>query len=271
MKNSLEDFMGDVIRKAQKGLGITDQELFSYAGGTGESVESIQDPLQKVQVVRKIAQKLSLKPEALLQLAAKKPRPFALVPANITVFRTPFKKDDVNSFLLIDEESREAAAFDTGTDASPLLAKITQQKVSLKYLFLTHAHRDHVSETNRIVESTGAEVWIGDQEPEMGVNRFSAGDSFQVGHYLVETRLTSGHTRGGITYWIQGTVPPIAFVGDALFASSMGGTSTSYREAIQTNHEQIYSLPKETLLFPGHGPVTSVGLEKKYNPFYLGE
>ncbi|MES2310009.1 MAG: MBL fold metallo-hydrolase [Verrucomicrobiota bacterium] len=270
MKNSLEDFTEDVIRKAQKGLGVSDQELLAYAGADAATLDSISDPEKKEQVIRKIALKLSLKAEALLQLASKKPRPFALIPANITVFRTPFKEFDVNSYLLIDENTQQAVAFDTGTDATPLLKKIKEEEVTLNYLFLTHAHRDHISGMTQIAEATGAEVWIGDREPNIGANRFTAGQIFEVGAYCIETRLTSGHTPGGISYLIEGTLPPIAFVGDAIFASSMGGASSAYGEAIQTNNDQLYSLRKETLLFPGHGPVTSVGLEKRYNPFYLG-
>jgi glyoxylase-like metal-dependent hydrolase (beta-lactamase superfamily II) len=73
---------------------------------------------------------------------------------------------------------------------------------------------------------------------------------------------------GGITYVIKGLDEPVAIVGDAVFAGSMGGGMVSYQDALQTNREKIMSLPDETVLCPGHGPMTTVGEEKNHNPFF---
>ena len=72
----------------------------------------------------------------------------------------------------------------------------------------------------------------------------------------------------GITYLIEGMTSPIAVVGDAIFAGSMGGGMVSYTEALQNNREKILTLPDNTVLCPGHGPLTTVGQEKEHNPFY---
>ena len=84
----------------------------------------------------------------------------------------------------------------------------------------------------------------------------------------IETRQTSGHSRGGITYVISGLPRRIAVVGDAMFAGSMGGGLVSYQEALRTNREQILTLPDNTILCCGHGPLTTVGEEKLHNPFF---
>jgi glyoxylase-like metal-dependent hydrolase (beta-lactamase superfamily II) len=71
-----------------------------------------------------------------------------------------------------------------------------------------------------------------------------------------------------MTYVVTGSYRPIAVVGDALFAGSMGGGSVSYEDALQTNRGEIFSLPDSTTLCPGHGPMTSVAEEKEHNPFF---
>jgi glyoxylase-like metal-dependent hydrolase (beta-lactamase superfamily II) len=83
----------------------------------------------------------------------------------------------------------------------------------------------------------------------------------------VESRLTWGHSPGGITYVVTGLERPVAVVGDSIFAGSMGGGAVSYSEAVKNNLEQILTLPPTTVLCPGHGPLTSVGEEKTHNPF----
>ena len=85
-------------------------------------------------------------------------------------------------------------------------------------------------------------------------------------------RATPGHSPGGTTYVVTGIEPPVAVVGDALFAGSMGGVSPqNYPSALEANRANILGLSEDTLLCPGHGPVTTVTLERKHNPFYAGQ
>ena len=79
---------------------------------------------------------------------------------------------------------------------------------------------------------------------------------------------TYGHSVGGITYVIDGLPCPVAIVGDALFAGSMGGGMVSYQDALRNNREKIMTLPDQTIICPGHGPMSTIGEEKKYNPFF---
>jgi glyoxylase-like metal-dependent hydrolase (beta-lactamase superfamily II) len=86
----------------------------------------------------------------------------------------------------------------------------------------------------------------------------------------METRLTFGHSPGGITYVVTGLARPIAIVGDSLFAGSMGGGNVSYHDALKNNLEKILTLSDATIICPGHGPMTTVGEEKEHNPFFAG-
>jgi glyoxylase-like metal-dependent hydrolase (beta-lactamase superfamily II) len=74
-----------------------------------------------------------------------------------------------------------------------------------------------------------------------------------------------------MTYVVTGLAHPIAIVGDSLFAGSMGGGNVSYRDALRNNLEKILRLPDETIICPGHGPMTTVGEEKQHNPFFAGK
>ncbi len=84
----------------------------------------------------------------------------------------------------------------------------------------------------------------------------------------IETRLTWGHSPGGTTFVVNGLAHPIAIVGDSLFAGSMGGGGVSYPDAVKNNREKILTLPNDTIICPGHGPMTTVGEEKEHNPFF---
>ena len=117
-------------------------------------------------------------------------------------------------------------------------------------------------------KETGAPVHVSSLEPVPGADGFSTGKSFQVDALKIETRQTSGHSKGGITYVISGLERPVAVVGDALFAGSMGGGAISWDDALANNRKHIFSLPDDTVICPGHGPLTTVREEKRNNPFY---
>jgi glyoxylase-like metal-dependent hydrolase (beta-lactamase superfamily II) len=100
---------------------------------------------------------------------------------------------------------------------------------------------------------------------------FEAGKHWRLGKLHIDTLKTWGHSRGGMTYVVNGLARKVAIVGDAIFAGSMGGGNVSYHDALQTNLEQILSLPDDTIICPGHGPMTTVGEEKAHNPFFAGQ
>ncbi len=177
----------------------------------------------------------------------------------------------VNAYLVWDAATKEAAVFDTGAEAGPLLDLIREHGLTLKAVFITHTHGDHIADLDRLVADGGKpEVFSHAKEPVSGTTTFDLEDGLRwtVGSLMIEPRLTWGHAKAGITYVVTGLSKPLAIAGDALFASSMGGGMVSFADALATNRKEIFSLPDETVVCPGHGPLTTVGEEKAHNPFY---
>ena len=117
-------------------------------------------------------------------------------------------------------------------------------------------------------QAIGVPVYISELEAQTGVESIPEGKRFRVASLEIEARLTSGHSPGGMTYVVTGLSRPVAIVGDSLFAGSMGGGNISYEDALRNNREKILTLPDETIVCPGHGPLTSVGKENRENPFF---
>ena len=177
----------------------------------------------------------------------------------------------VNAYLVWDPAKRVAAAFDTGADSREMVRSAKHHKLDVQLILLTHAHPDHVADLPGLREETGADVFTPAREPVPGAEPIDEGKKFRLGNLQIDTRLTWGHSPGGMTYVVTGLARPIAIVGDSLFAGSMGGGNVSYRDALQNNLEKILTLPDETIICPGHGPMTTVGEEKQHNPFFAGK
>ena len=264
----LEDSFADIIGKAQRGLGFSDAALAVRAGIPESSLEEAKGGAFDPDVVRSLAAVLELNAGALVALGSGTYKPEGITLDGLACFNTPFEDMTVNSYLVWDETTKEAVAFDTGADASPMLDFLGEHGLSLKSILLTHTHGDHILELDRLMEKTGAPAFVGNREPALeGAEAFGAGRSFQTGSLSIETRLTWGHAQGGITYVVHGLRTPLAVVGDAVFAGSMGGGAVSYADALHTNRAEILTLPDETILACGHGPLTTVGEQKIANPF----
>ena len=123
----------------------------------------------------------------------------------------------------------------------------------------------------RLREETGGNVFAPAREPVPGAEPIEEGKRFRLGALEIDSLLTWGHSQGGMTFVVRGLTRPIAIVGDSLFAGSMGGGNVSYNDALRNNLEKILTLPDETIICPGHGPMTTVGEEKEHNPFFAGK
>jgi len=268
----LEDSWIDVLRKARRGQQFTEESLAQRAGITSAEMARLLGGELDDSLLEKTARALELDPASLLALAHDEYHPGEVeLPKGMAMFTSDWDSMKVHSYLAWDESSREAAAFDTGADAADMLSFLKALGLTLRLLLLTHGHGDHVFEADRIVETTGAEAWIGEgegMEGVSGIKTFAAGKEFRIGSLTIATRLTKGHSPGGITYVIGGLERPVAVMGDALFAGSMGGPMVSYADCLRTNREEILSLSPETILCPGHGPLTTVELERENNPFF---
>ncbi len=268
---ALEDGFADVIGKAQRGLRLSDTELAEKARVSSQKIRKLREGELDELALLRVAGVLNLATRALAELAAGEWRPERVELEGLAQFSTRYHDMLVNAYLIWNKSSREAVAFDTGADCSALLDLAAQQDLKIKWILLTHAHVDHVADLARLREKSGAPICVSSREPVPGAELIEEGKSFRVGKLNIETRLTWGHSRGGMTYVVRGLARPVAVVGDSLFAGSMGGGSVSYEDALQNNLRKILSLPDDTVLCPGHGPMTTVGEEKIHNPFFAGQ
>ena len=267
----LEDNFGDIIGKAQRGLGISDSELAKRSGANLDGIRKIREGQFDETALRAIAPALDLDPNALVDLAQGKYKPAPVENFDgLAQFSTDYSGMLVNAYLVWDVGSKRAIAFDTGADCGGMLKLANKENLSIEMILLTHAHPDHVADLPPLREETGAQVFAPAREPVPGAENIDEGKHFYLGEMDIEARLTWGHSPGGITFVVNGLARPIAIVGDSMFAGSMGGGTVSYKDAVQNNLEKILTLPDETIICPGHGPMTTVAEEKLHNPFFVG-
>jgi hydroxyacylglutathione hydrolase len=193
-----------------------------------------------------------------------------------------------NCSIIGDEVSREAMVIDPGDDTADVLGIIEKHKLNVKQIVITHAHIDHVGGAMKLRAATGAPIllhqndytllkmldvqaeWIGIQSPgkvdiDHGLNEQ---DTVKAGSLIANVMHTPGHTEGSICLYFPAEKKLIA--GDTLFAGSIGRTDLpggSFEKIMRSLHDKLLSLPDETAVVPGHGPLTSIGTEREANPF----
>ena len=195
-----------------------------------------------------------------------------------------------NCYLIVDEQAKQCAVVDPGEDAGLILHKIRESGATLVGVWLTHAHLDHVAGVARMTEETAVPVWLhpGDrplydavpqQAGAFGLapppdlpppNRdMVPGEQLAVGQLRFEIRHAPGHSPGSVCLIGHG----VAFSGDVLFAGSIGRTDLpggDFETLIASIERELLSLPDETIVYSGHGPETTIGRERRTNPFLTG-
>jgi len=272
---NLEDHLGDILRKARAMSNVSAEAAAQAAGVSTQVLAAVEESgrAEKGMNLRALAEKLGLngaKVESIAQgwLPAKK---------DLSTWRelrcvtTDSGGMAVNCYLIWDEVSREAAIFDTGWEASPLFELINENQLQLRHLFITHTHEDHVAAMGEI-RAKFPKIRLHSSSKNAPVDqRNRANDFIHLGSLRITNRDIPGHAEDGTTY-IIGTwtedAPHVAIVGDAIFAGSIGRGNQSWTVAKDKVRQQIFSLPDETLICPGHGPLTTVGEEKAHNPFF---
>lgn len=269
----LEDLFEDLIAKSMRGRQIGETELAELTGVPRDVLARLcRGEFCDESALAKVARALSLAPRALAMSASRVWSPRRVSVEGLEMFNLPYRDMRVNAYLVWDPATKAAAFFDTGTDSVPLADTARVLGVGVESIFLTHTHNDHVAALDRLRAAyPAAKAWSNRAEPWPGTETFAEGATFAIGSLRVSTRTTSGHSVGGTTYLIEGLSRPLAIVGDAIFAGSMGGGMVSFDDAWKNNREKILTLHDETVLCPGHGPLTSVGEEKRNNPFFAAE
>jgi glyoxylase-like metal-dependent hydrolase (beta-lactamase superfamily II) len=268
MSLPLEDAFNDVLGKAVRGFTKSPGQLSQETGLSLEKILAALNGSFDEAVVRALAGPLGLAPERVVALGQGTYVPAPVGVEGLRQFNTPFEDMFVNAYLVWDLATKSAAIFDTGSDAGDMVDAASALGVRIEQVFITHSHGDHIYDLDRVLEKTGAKAWAPKRDEVDGAETFEAGREFSIGGLRVESRLTWGHARGGVTYVVHGLARGVAVCGDALFAGSMGGGMVSYADALRTNREEIFSLSDDTILAPGHGPMTTVGEQKMANPFF---
>jgi glyoxylase-like metal-dependent hydrolase (beta-lactamase superfamily II) len=198
-------------------------------------------------------------------------------------------------FVVGCEDTRNAVLIDPGDEVAGLLAFADRENLAIRHILLTHAHVDHVTGVARAKRATGAPVYLhrddlflyeravdmgrmfGLQvEPPPPIDVFYApGQTIAFGNFTVTWHHTPGHCPGGVCLQIgrTGTAGKDLFVGDTLFAGSIGRTDLTggdHQVLIASIRNVLFALGDDAIVYPGHGPTTTIGAERRTNPFLTG-
>jgi glyoxylase-like metal-dependent hydrolase (beta-lactamase superfamily II) len=195
-----------------------------------------------------------------------------------------------NCSVIGDESTREALVIDPGDEIEQILSVLREHGLTLKQIIVTHAHIDHVGGAMKLKQATGAPIllnkndyallkmldvqaaWIGAMPPGAVEIDQSLGDQDKIhcGALNAVALHTPGHTEGSTCIYFPSEKKLIA--GDTLFAGSIGRTDLpggSFNKIITSLHDRVLTLPDETVVVPGHGPLTTIGEERQTNPFLV--
>jgi len=194
-----------------------------------------------------------------------------------------------NCYLVVDEEARACAVIDPGEQAGLILHKLAASGAAPVGIWLTHAHIDHVLGVPRLAAGTTAPVFLHpddrplyDAVPEQAAwfgleaaplpppdRTLAAGDRLRVGSLEFEVRHAPGHSPGHVVF----VGPGLVFGGDVLFQGSIGRTDLPGGDSdtlLDSIARELLVLPDSTIVYPGHGPATTIGAERRTNPFLAG-
>ncbi|WP_455378009.1 MBL fold metallo-hydrolase [Petrachloros mirabilis] len=278
----LEDDLCDIIKKARTGLELSLSDASRLSGLSVDEMSALErgDRPHDREQLRVVAKVLGLREAALENNVFEQwvPRPLPVTPGIETVH------GDINGYAVkgyILHESGEAVLVDTGYNPATVIETLNGGRFRLVGICLTHGHADHAEGIRDILRRWPVPVYLGaDDHPLLhwkpsGTRLVDpdGGRTIAVGGLSLRCIPTPGHTPGGMCYLIDMSWGPVCFVGDTLFAGSIGRSNPFqlYATHLESVRRKVLALPEDCLLLPGHGPGTTVGEELAHNPFYTAK
>jgi hydroxyacylglutathione hydrolase len=276
----LEDDFCDIVKKARLGQGRS-VEAIAQASGMRAADLSILERGNRIPTTaeaRTIAGTLGLRADALSAIAAAQWAPSS-PPSHVTTYVETVLGDiggyEVKGYVVHD--SGEAVLIDTAYNPTAMIQTLTQRRLRLTAICLTHGHSDHADGLEELLDYCRVPVYLGEADesllswspPRELLRSPQNGETISVGTLTIRFMATPGHTPGGMCYRIERNTGPLCFVGDTLFAGSIGRSNpaTLYQTHLKSVRDHVLKLPRETALLPGHGPATTVQEEIAHNPF----
>lgn len=273
----LEDEFSDIVRKASRGQGI---DVATLASRTGLEQAELQGWIGGHGVptdgqAREIARVLRLDPGKLADSAAQRWEPHVHVPADVR--HHPQNPHPSNGYIFFLEDGKTAALVDPAGDPKNLHNAISQGPYVLRYILITHKHLDHCDATADVAKQFPDAQIVMHKYDVHAIGALASkalhvkdGEELPFGGAAAIRMLhTPGHTDGSSCYLFKSTV----FTGDTLFAGSVGGAfgdKTTYHDILKSVSTKLFKLDEETVVMPGHGPPSTIGEERRHNPFFAG-
>lgn len=274
----LEDECADILKKARTGQGLSVGDVARITGVPSGEITALErgDQAHDRDGVRALANGLGLRAESLEQIAIDKWEPKTQpMPAWVAQVQGMISGYGVQGYIVHD--GGEALLIDTAYNAPAMLEWLRTHRLRLVGIGLTHGHVDHAEGIEEILQHNDVPVYLGSDDiellgwrprPDQLVDP-ADGRRITVGRRTVHCFTTPGHTAGGMCYRVEDAQQPVCFVGDTLFAGSIGRSNPRelYPTHLQSVRSRLMSLTPQYQLLPGHGPATTVEEELRHNPF----
>jgi hydroxyacylglutathione hydrolase len=271
----LEDTFGDILGKAMRGTGIGTPELSHLTGIDPKAIAAWlkDDGAADDAQARAIAGTLHLDPGKLADSAAQRWYPPTI--ALDDVRHHPQNPHPSNGYVFFLEGGRRSALVDPAGIPQNLLRVLRDGDYHLQYILITHKHADHCDATAYVAKAFPQAQIVMHKLDVQAIGSLAGsavlvrdGDDLPFGDDVrIRTLHTPGHTDGSSSYVFKSVV----FTGDTLFAASIGGaygSTTTYDDILNSVRSKLFTLPDDTVVMPGHGPPSSIALEKAHNPFF---
>ena len=271
----LEDEFGDIVRKTMNGMHLNASRLAQATGIDRQTIEAWtrSEGTPSDEEVRAVARVLRLDPGRLADIAEDRYRPPAISVDDVR--HHPQAPHPSNGYVFFLDGGKRAALVDPAGIPQNLLRILRDGAYHLQYILVTHKHADHCDATGAVYQAFPQAQIVMHKADVHAIGSLASkallvrdNDELPFGDDVrIRMLHTPGHTDGSSSYVFRSTV----FTGDTLFAGSVGGAygdASTYDDILNSVRSKLFTLPDQTVVMPGHGPPTTIELEKAHNPYF---